>query len=199
MYRLCIDPLLRGVRKKVYDLLEHGSSVIDVGCGTGALVFQLANKASSVWGVDVSREMITGARKKQEKQKMRQVHFLALDATGLATLTGHFFDYACLSMVLHQVSLSEGRRFLNELTPLAKTIILADYNWPMPTHWAGKGASLIEKKAGGEHYRNFLTFQEHHGLHYYLANSYWHLQERFHIGLGIIEILKLSKEEKIKS
>lgn len=51
--------------KSVVELLtvENGGSVLDLGCGTGALIPELIKKGYTVTGVDASDNMLETARK----------------------------------------------------------------------------------------------------------------------------------------
>ena len=48
--------------KKILDQIEPGSSVLDIGCGSGKPVDIEIEKNHKVFGVDISKEMIKIAR-----------------------------------------------------------------------------------------------------------------------------------------
>ena len=50
LYHLFVDPVLRRVRRLVRDQVTAGSSLIDIGCGTGELLFSLADRCSELVG-----------------------------------------------------------------------------------------------------------------------------------------------------
>jgi 2-polyprenyl-3-methyl-5-hydroxy-6-metoxy-1,4-benzoquinol methylase len=50
LYNKLFDPALLETRKVVAHLVADGSSVIDIGCGTGLLSFSLGEKRCRVWG-----------------------------------------------------------------------------------------------------------------------------------------------------
>jgi len=57
-----------------------GSSILDMGCGTGRHAIELAKRGFSVTGVDISEGMLTEARRKAEETGV-SVRFLQADAT----------------------------------------------------------------------------------------------------------------------
>jgi len=56
------------LRQELVELIEHDSTLLEVGCGTGALLFQVAGKISSGHGVDLNQGMIKYAESKRQKQ-----------------------------------------------------------------------------------------------------------------------------------
>jgi len=45
---------------QIKNLIEPGSTVIDIGCGTGRLAFAISDKSKSVLGIDLSERNIEG-------------------------------------------------------------------------------------------------------------------------------------------
>jgi len=61
-YRVFIDPLINGLRRRVASMILPGEKVIDIACGTGVLSLAMARHASHVTGIDLSEDMITTGR-----------------------------------------------------------------------------------------------------------------------------------------
>lgn len=59
-------------------------SVLDVGCGTGALAVRLAAEGRAVTGVDPAGEMLEVARGKPHAEKVHWIHGTAVDAVPVA-------------------------------------------------------------------------------------------------------------------
>ena len=57
----------------------NGKRVLDAGCGTGALAFELAARGAEVVGVDISPQLVDIARKRRPVQFERQIDFRAGD------------------------------------------------------------------------------------------------------------------------
>jgi ubiquinone/menaquinone biosynthesis C-methylase UbiE len=77
--------------------------VIDICCGTGELVFSLANKCDRVFGVDHSSKMITYAKKEKVKRGHTNVDFSHANAMNLSEFQKNEFDLSVLSLTLHEM------------------------------------------------------------------------------------------------
>jgi len=185
-----IDPLLTGVRKIIKDLIDPNSTVIDIGCGTGELVFYLSPQAKKVVGLDMNEGILKYSRRKKRRLQIGNVEFVSKDVNDSDFLSGTHYDYAVLSMVLHQFSLAEGNQVLNSARRVAKYIVMVDFSCPLPGNAIGWGASLIERIAGGQHYMNFKDYQRHNGLNYFLDYHQLAIIESRVGGLGDIQIIK---------
>lgn len=185
-----IDPLLAGIRKIIMDLIDPNTTVLDIGCGTGELVFCLSRKATMVVGLDMNVEVLEYARIKKRRLQLENVEFVTRDVNDLGFLTGTYFDYVVLSMVLHQFSLAEANQVLDSARRAAKYIIMADFAHPLPKNAIGRGAMLIERMAGGQHYLNFKDYQKQGGLNDFLDYHQLAIIENQIGGLGAIRIIK---------
>lgn len=75
---------------------ERVNTILDLGCGTGVLTKELAEKCTEVIAVDSSDEMI-----KQCKQAYPDLHFQVMDACQL--IWNEYFDIVFSNAVLHWV------------------------------------------------------------------------------------------------
>ncbi|WP_167614255.1 class I SAM-dependent methyltransferase [Maribellus sediminis] len=101
VYSKLIDPLLQGLRKRVALEIEQGDHVIDIACGTGVQLFEVAGKAATVTGVDLSESMVNHAIKNAAKRNITNASFVVCNATDLSMFYSRKFDVAILSMALH--------------------------------------------------------------------------------------------------
>lgn len=73
--------------------LKPGSSVLDVGCGTGASALPAAEAIApdgSVIGVDLSEKLLAIAREKAARQGLQNIEFRSGDMENLGFPDGHF-------------------------------------------------------------------------------------------------------------
>lgn len=162
-YARFIDSEL-GPRKRVLGFIEPGSTVIDVGCGTGGFALKLAGKCKRVVGVDISGKQIQAAQKRVTKAGVKNVEFVHGNAADLTRLSGLKFDYATCSLVIHEVPQQQRLQILQSMKKAADTIVIFDYNTPPPADFWGFMVRTIEFFAGKEHFKNFKDFVRRGGL-----------------------------------
>ena len=164
LYKGMIDPLLRKVHNMVARLIPEDARVIDIACGNGTLALKIAERATHVTGIDLSTEMISYAQKRAIELGKTGIEFIEMDASDLTAYSDNAFDVACTSMAIHQFQLETAKNILQEMTRISKSIIVLDYNYPVPRNFYGFAAKTIESMAGKEHHRNFKIYIEHGGM-----------------------------------
>jgi len=170
-YRVFIDPILLPLRKSVLAHVEPSCRIIDVACGTGALVMAMARKAGHVTGIDLSEENIAAARGWAHRREADNVVFEVRDAADLSCYHGEEFDMAITSMAVHQFDSDLAIKVLAEMKRIARRVLIVDYYHHMPRGWGRSVAWGIERMAGGEHYRNFRTFMQLGGIHHFTRQA----------------------------
>jgi ubiquinone/menaquinone biosynthesis C-methylase UbiE len=163
-YGTFVDPVLKRMRKRVALHIEHGQTVLDVACGTGAQIFELAGKANKVVGFDYSESMISRAIKTKNKKGFSSAEFRVHDATEEWPFHDYQFDVAILSLALHQFSPKSYFVILNEMKRVAARQVFVDYAIPLPQNLIGTGSKLAEFLAGRDHNRNFKHYSRLGGL-----------------------------------
>lgn len=162
-YKWLIDPLLSGLRRSVRQQVQSGSTLLDIACGTGSLIFSLKDHCSGMVGIDLDAPKIAAAQRTVEVKGLSHLSFRIMDATHLEFPDQHF-DYVHLSMAIHQFDPQLRLGILAEAVRVGKQVIVADYSCPLPASIAGWIASKIEWLAGEEHYRNFIDYQKKGGM-----------------------------------
>ena len=161
-YHLLIDPLLAPVRRVAVDLVPEGSSVIDIGCGTGRLCFELHEKKHCrVVGVDLSLRMLEFAR---AANTCADVSFVHTDATDLAGVDDGAFDWATVVLLVHELPLEQRIRVLREAARVARSVLIIDAAAPLPYGPMGLGMRLTEYTVGHDHVRHFRDFLARGGI-----------------------------------
>ncbi|WP_342540516.1 methyltransferase domain-containing protein [Heyndrickxia sp. FSL K6-6286] len=77
--------------------IEKGRA-LDIGCGTGILVYELSNYFSEVVGIDISEGMLEFANKKRQ---CSNISYLKMDAENLSL--GYKFDYIVSRTTFHHL------------------------------------------------------------------------------------------------
>jgi ubiquinone/menaquinone biosynthesis C-methylase UbiE len=195
-YGTLVDPILKPMRKHVAREIKSKESVIDIACGTGAQVFELAKKASSVVGVDYSDSMLGFAKEQALKHHFENIEFIAGDATNLASIKKDSFDVATMTLALHQFDPDLHKPILNEMKRVARKIIIVDYAVPLPLNYLGIGSRVAEFLAGKEHNRNFKSYYKLGGLDKILTQNGLLIQKSRFFAKGAFQLVICSEGEE---
>lgn len=109
-----------------------GQRVLDVGCGTGRLAADLAQRGARVWGVDASPEMLAEARARAP----RGVGVRLGEAERLPFKDG-WFDRAVLRLVVHLVDRDRALPELVRVLAPAGRAVVATFVPEHVTGWWG--------------------------------------------------------------
>lgn len=193
-YSTLVDPALKQLRKRVALHIKPGDRVIDVACGTGAQLFELADVASSVTGVDLSGSMIRFASKMAKKLNLPNASFYVEDATDLSRFYGEKFDVAIFSLALHQFNPDLRTPILNEIQKVSNKILVLDYEVPLPKNYVGVASKMAEFMAGRNHNRNFKSYTSAGGLKAILPGNGYSIQKSQTIGKGAFQLVLAERE-----
>lgn len=164
LYHLLIDPTLLRVRRLIRSQVKPGTTLIDFGCGTGELIFSLADRCSELVGVEASKRMWSYGSWRVRNQGLNKARLIHGDGAQLESFPSGSFDYATACMVLHEMHGSQRLPVLREMQRLARTLILVDYRVPPPSNLEASICRLVERLAGRRHYDNFADFVRAGGL-----------------------------------
>ncbi|MEZ4293677.1 MAG: class I SAM-dependent methyltransferase [Polyangiaceae bacterium] len=98
---------------QIFDELSIAGSALDLGCGTGENVLELARRGLDAWGIDSTPAAIASAKAKREARKL-DATFILGDALDLASL-GRAFDNVLDCGLFHVISEEDRARYLKEL------------------------------------------------------------------------------------
>tara|TARA_B100000315_G_scaffold254865_1_gene296833 strand:+ start:465 stop:1154 length:690 start_codon:yes stop_codon:yes gene_type:complete len=196
-------PTKEGVPDYLYTILagKKVKRILDLGCGTGKLAFDLAKRGYSVTGVDINEEAIKIANLSLKSCNHRiHLKFLVGDATGLKLDEGPF-DAILLQLLISIIGTYEDRIKLiqqvgswlnpNGILYLSASAVSDEIN-PKYAELYRKGSTLT-----GEEYSSFsedsetgkVLYMTHHFSKGELGNL---LRENFHIDL-------FNKEKEVSS
>jgi 2-polyprenyl-3-methyl-5-hydroxy-6-metoxy-1,4-benzoquinol methylase len=99
------------------DNVSENDTVLDIGCGNGALTYDVARKAKKVVGIDLNERNITTAKNKFSRENIEHIH-----GDALTDLPNEKFDVIILSTVLEHID--KRVEFLDSLKSLAPKILI---------------------------------------------------------------------------
>ena len=107
-------------------LFAPSQTIIDVGCGTGALCFALDESALKVTGIEPAEKMFNIAKKRNIKKDIKFIQASILEPL---TINSKSFDLSIASFVAHGMQKNERLRMYAEMSRITEQkVILYDYN-----------------------------------------------------------------------
>ncbi len=157
------DRVLSPLREAIVKLVPESSSVLEVGCGTGDLLFRLSHKIKYGVGVDLERGMIDWANERKTASRVTNLDFVFGDVTSSKKLVPYEFDVSTSSLCLHEMTTEDAVSTLKFMAECAPTLIIADFTEPN-TKWGKASIELDEMFSG--HYRRFKRYSAIGGMPY---------------------------------
>ncbi len=131
--------------KDAFDLTAC-QSVLDVGCGTGALASVLHAKGLRVVGVDSAQKMLAFAKRQPEN---KSIHFVQASVLEKLPFADRCFDVSIASYVAHGMGAEDRLRMYREMNRVSRlAVIIHDYNENRFLF-----TSFVEKLEGGDYFR----------------------------------------------
>lgn len=140
MFSSVLDTMQKALDLSIFD------TVLDVGCGTGALCSVLNQRGFSVTGVDPVSQMLDVGKRQSEN---RDIVFVQADAIKGLPFDDNQFDLVIASYVAHGLSATDRSALYTEMDRVAKhMVVIYDYNGNRSLL-----TSIIEKLEGGDYFR----------------------------------------------
>ena len=163
-----IEPLMRSLKIKTPALagMKAGDRVLDICCGTGALVLHLAKMNLVACGIDMDPRVIQVAEDKRAKMGLENASFQVANALHLP-FEDNFFDYASISMTIHENPRTDRDTIISEMKRVVKkdgALVFIDYKVPLPKIPSSYTSRVVELAAGKEHNQCFKDYLEQGGL-----------------------------------
>ncbi len=154
---MIIEPLMRNIRIRIPEFagIKVGDRALDICCGTGALALHYARMGITAAGIDIDPRVIEVAENKRIKLGLSNVSFQIANALDLP-FEDNLFDYASISMSLHEKERADRDRIISEMKRVVKeegALVYIDYKIPLPRILVSSTIKAIEFIAGSEHYR----------------------------------------------
>lgn len=148
------DRILAPLRNELLELIEQNSSLIEIGCGTGDLLFKSAEKIREGHGIDLDCDMIDYARDKRLEKNLNHINFECINAL---ELTDRKYDIATSTLCLHELNEHDACILLKMMVDNSKMVLIADYT--KAKTFSGKIGIEIDELLSG-HYRNFKQYRK---------------------------------------
>lgn len=138
--------------------LSRWESVIDVGCGTGALCSVLVEEGFSVTGVEPAIKMLEIARRKTAGHELEETEghvakqrltLIEGDVLEGLPFPDKSFDVAITSYVAHGLQTEDRHKLYSEMSRVARELVIVhDYNGERSLL-----TSIVEWMEGGDYFR----------------------------------------------
>lgn len=116
--------IIEGAKKEL-DLTSY-ETILDVGCGTGALCSALSEKGLIVTGIDPAEKMLHIAKRNSVNNK---ITFLQANVLEGLPFEDKYFDLSISSYVAHGMQKKERKQMYAEMSRVTKNkIVIHDYN-----------------------------------------------------------------------
>ncbi len=156
--------------EQIKEIIHSESTVLDVGCGTGRLAFQLSNHCKKIVGIDLSSKNISVANS-NHNGNYKNVDFIHGNLADMKEKFSEKFDFSILTYVIHEVPENERLELISTIKNVSSKIIIGDYITPTPKTFLGKINVVVEYLAGNDHYNNFKNYVKNGGIDYIIKAS----------------------------
>ncbi len=92
-------------------------------------------------------------------------------------------------MAVHQFNEDLAVKILREIKRIAQKVIIADYNFPMPSGFSKTFAYGIESMVKGDHHRNFMNYISRGGIEWFTDSAGLSIQSYDIRGNGIFKVV----------
>lgn len=157
------DRALAPLRRELLELIDHDSSLIEIGCGTGDFIFQSSPIIRCGYGVDLDNDMIDYAEKKRREKELNHINFDCINALKLTNLK---YDIATSTLCLHELCEQDACDLLKMMVNNSNKVLIADYTKAKSISGT-IGIELDEMLSG--HYGNFKQYRTNGGIPSYAS------------------------------
>ena len=196
-YDLFIELFLNRTKERIARFITQNDlfPALDICCGTGKQCQLVEKRRKGVIGLDLDFKML-----KYASSKYPQISFVCADAAYIP-FRKESFKAVIISYSLHDKAPEMRTKIIKEakrlLTPEGRMVFL-DFENPW-NRLSGLGSAftwLIERMAGGEHYRNNRQFLKDGGLQAIIRAHGLYPIERHDMPLGNSRIVIAKSEDK---
>lgn len=142
--------------------------MLDVGCGTGDLLFRAKDKIRFGLGLDLDPKMIDFANEKNKSINPKNLEFVQEDINSYENLSNYEIDIASSTLCLHEMKETDAIKTLQSLAKISSKLLIADYSKPK-LFWAKVSIELDEMISG--HYDRFKEYRDNGYLPYLASRA----------------------------
>ena len=159
------DKALSALREELISFFDEADSVLDIGCGSGDLLFKARSKISKGIGIDLDRDMINYAQENCKINSIGNLEFKCIDATKMEPSN---FDISTCTFCLHELKQNDACEILKYMAKNSKRILIADYSKPK-SFLSYLGIEFDEMISG--HYLRFRKYRKAGTIFEYTKSS----------------------------
>lgn len=151
-----VDRYLEPLRQQLLKALPDGVSLLEIGCGTGDLLFRAAPQISYGLGVDANPDLISYAQQKKQKNNLLQLSFKAEHLQPTFDL-GRTFDFGVASLFFHVLPNEEAILTLKTLKKHCDKLLIAAF--VLPSNRKEEWLMWFDQRFSGhyQHYRKYAN------------------------------------------
>lgn len=170
IYDRILAPHQKDSFSRIASLVKEGSDILDIGCGTGRLVFRLAPGCRNITGIDLSAKNIATAKQTLDTNPDDKINFVHSDIETFVSGKSQRYNYSILSYVLHELN-SDGRMHILKVAAEISDMIIISDHFPSVGFPANVIREILEMGAGPEHYSNYRNFVDNGGIQNHVLQS----------------------------
>jgi len=148
------DRILAPLRQDLIKLFAPESRILEVGCGSGDLLFRAADKISFGYGVDMDEPIIEYAESRRLQESIDNLAFECVDALSMRRRE---FTIATSTLCLHEVPANFACQLIELMLEQAPTVVIADYT--RARHWMSRVGIEVDELFSG-HFRNYRRYRK---------------------------------------
>lgn len=155
------DKHLAPIREQIIQKFSSEDRVLDVGCGTGDLLFKAAGQLSYGLGVDLDAGMIAYAKNKKLNLGIENVAFTQGNVLDIRSELAVTFDVATTTLTLHEMASRMAIDVLRMMAEVSHKVLVIDFT--DTNTFSGKWGIEIDELLSG-HYAQFTAYRSAGGL-----------------------------------
>ena len=156
-----VDKYLRPVRAQIVDLIEPGTSIIELGCGNGDLLYKLQPKIKYGIGLDLNKSLLHYASKRKGAENITNLDFEFGDLRNQELKT-ETYDYSIASLLLHVLPRKSSLQLLERMMGISSKTIICTF--VKPETWKQNALLWFDQRFTG-HYRHFKNYKQHNFMY----------------------------------